>query len=208
MTLIFISDVLITFESPWYDLRGWLGVKNQLYIIYLSIGKREKRAHFNSLSTPFEFVITMKNFNRRNFHGHDHGSKWRELAQHAHSHGSHAFTDTLTSTQLQPRGAKRQLSYYFSAHAGSFRVSVIHLSLAWTTGSLTCVRGHSCACVYIRRLGTPTVRQHNMFDSKSAHFFLGLAKPRQLHTRQLPIPKVVINVSLVMSRVTFFLQLI
>jgi hypothetical protein len=53
----------------------------------------------------------MKNFNRRNSHGH-HGSKRRELAQHAHSRGSHAFTHTLTSTQLQPRGAKRQLSYY------------------------------------------------------------------------------------------------
>ena len=35
-----------------------------------------------------------------------------ELAQHAHSRGSHAFTDTLISTQLQPRCAKLQLSYY------------------------------------------------------------------------------------------------
>ena len=39
-------------------------------------------------------------------HGH-HGSKRHELAQHALSHGSHAFTHTLTSTQLQPR-----CSYY------------------------------------------------------------------------------------------------
>ena len=61
----------------------------------------------------------MKNFNRHDSHGH-HGSKRHELAQHAHSHGSQAFTHTLTSTQLQPLGAKRQLSYYFSVHAGIF----------------------------------------------------------------------------------------
>ena len=36
---------------------------------------------------------------RRSSHGH-HGSKRRELVQHAHSRGSHAFTHTLTSTQL------------------------------------------------------------------------------------------------------------
>ena len=39
----------------------------------------------------------MMNINRCNSHGH-HGSKRRELAQHAHSSGSHAFTHTLTST--------------------------------------------------------------------------------------------------------------
>ena len=39
-------------------------------------------------------VIKMKNFNRRRSQGH-HGSKRRELAQHAYSHGSHAFTHTL-----------------------------------------------------------------------------------------------------------------
>ena len=37
---------------------------------------------------------------------------WRKLAQHAQSRGSHAFTHTLTSTQLQPHCVKRQLSYY------------------------------------------------------------------------------------------------
>ena len=65
----------------------------------------------------------MKNFNRRSSHS-DHGSKCRGLAQHALSHGSHAFTHTLTitSTQLQSRCVKRQLSYYFSVHAGSFHV--------------------------------------------------------------------------------------
>ena len=44
----------------------------------------------------------MKKCNRRTSHGH-HGSKRRELAQHAHSRESHAFTHTPTSTQLQPR---------------------------------------------------------------------------------------------------------
>ena len=33
-------------------------------------------------------------------------------------------------------------------HTGCFRVSVIHRALTWTTGSLTSVRDHSCACVY------------------------------------------------------------
>ena len=35
-----------------------------------------------------------------------------------------------------------------TVHAGSFRVSIIHRTLTWTTRSLTCVRDHSCACVY------------------------------------------------------------
>ena len=39
-------------------------------------------------------------------------SKRRELAQHAHSRGPHTFTRSVISTQLQPRCAKRQLSYY------------------------------------------------------------------------------------------------
>ena len=57
-------------------------------------------------------IMNMENFNnRRSSHG-NHGSERRELAQHARSRGSHAFTHTLTSTQLQPLGAKRQLSYY------------------------------------------------------------------------------------------------
>ena len=93
-----------------------------------------------------------------------HCSKRRELAQHAHSHGSQTFTHTLTSTQtstqLQPRGAKRQLSYYFSVHAGSFRVSVIQRTLTWTTGSLSCVH------LYTRGgwAHTPTSSQHNILD--------------------------------------------
>ena len=92
--------------------------------------------------------------------------KRRKLAQHALSHGSHAFTHTLTSTQLQPCGAKHQLSYYFSGHAGSFSVSVFHGTLTWNTGSLSCVRDHSCACAYTQGLGTPTASQHNICDSE------------------------------------------
>ena len=58
-------------------------------------------------------------------------AKWRNT--HAHMDRTHSLTHT--STQLQPCGAKRQLSYYFSVHAGSYRVSVIHQTLTWTTGS-------------------------------------------------------------------------
>ena len=32
-----------------------------------------------------------------------------------------------------------------TSHAESFRISVIHRTLTWTTGSLTCVRDHSYA---------------------------------------------------------------
>ena len=115
----------------------------------------------------------MKSFNRRDSHG-NHGSKHRELAQHAHSHGSHSFAHTLTSTQLHPRGAKRQLSYSFSVHAGSFRLSVIHRTLTWTTGSLSCV---PYVIILVRAythggLGTPTARQHNIcLTLKNSLFF-------------------------------------
>ena len=51
-------------------------------------------------------------------------------------------------------------------HAGPFRISVIHWTLTWTTGSLTCIRDHSYACVYTLGLGTPTMNQHNIFDSE------------------------------------------
>ena len=33
-------------------------------------------------------------------------------------------------------------------HAGSFRVSVIHQTLTWTAGSITCVHDYSYACIY------------------------------------------------------------
>ena len=54
-------------------------------------------------------------------------------------------------------------------HAGSSRVSIIYRPLTWTTGSLTCVRDHSCACVYTRvyvtkrpiQTGLPRRRKHS-----------------------------------------------
>ena len=42
-------------------------------------------------------------------------------------------------------------SWQYKVHAGSFRVSVIPQTLTWTTGSLTCIRDHSHACVYTLR---------------------------------------------------------
>ena len=126
-----------------------------------------------STKSSSEIITIMKNFNRRSSHGHQ-GSKRRELAQHAtltwvariHSH-------TLHQHSYNDHGCgKCQLSYYFSVHAGFFlvpkstecyrdvnlilcwvfRVSVIHR--AWTTtGSLQCVRDHSCACAYTRGVG-------------------------------------------------------
>ena len=53
---------------------------------------------------------------------------------------------------------------HYEVHAGSFRASILHRTLTWTTGSLTCVRDHSYTCVYTRGLGTPTTCQHNVFD--------------------------------------------
>ena len=36
----------------------------------------------------------------------------------------------------------------YKVHDGSFPVSVIHQTLTWTTGSLTCVPDHSYACMH------------------------------------------------------------
>ena len=69
-----------------------------------------------TLKPEVSLFINIKNF-RRDSHGH-HGSKCCKLAQHAHSHGSHTCTHTLTihqHSELPPRGAKRQLSYYLLA---------------------------------------------------------------------------------------------
>ena len=57
-----------------------------------------------------------------------------------------------------------------------FVFSVIHRTPRWKTGSLTCVRDHSYACVYTPGgwLGTPTVSQHNICDSeKLSQIFIG-----------------------------------
>ena len=57
-------------------------------------------------------------------------------------------------------------NYKYKVHAGSFQGSVIHLTLTCTAGSLTCVSGHSSACIYTQGLGTPTASQNNIFDSE------------------------------------------
>ena len=59
----------------------------------------------------------------------------------------------------------------YKVHSGSIRVSVIHRTRTWSTGSLTCVRDHSCACVYTRGLSTPTTSQH-IWTRENSHFFL------------------------------------
>ena len=41
----------------------------------------------------------------------------------------------------------------YKVHAGSFCISVMHLTLTWTTGSLTCISDHSYACVCTQGLG-------------------------------------------------------
>ena len=62
----------------------------------------------------------------------------------------------MTRTHLQPRGAKRQLGYYFSVHAASlcFR----NPPNSDMNYKITCVCDHSCVCVYTQRLGTLTAR--------------------------------------------------
>ena len=50
--------------------------------------------------------------------------------------------------------------------AGSFRVSVIHLTRTWTTGSLTCVCDHSYVCVYTQELG-----ESAFLTRKNTHIF-------------------------------------
>ena len=82
-------------------------------------------------NNPLLLLLIMKSFNSRSSHGY-HGSKRRELTQlttHTHVDRTHSLTHVLTSTQLQPRDAKRQLSYYMSVPARFFRVSVIHRTL-------------------------------------------------------------------------------
>ena len=70
------------------------------------------------------------------------------------------------SIWLRLQQPQQQCYPVLRGHAVSFRVSVIHRTLEFTTGSLTCVRDHSYACVYIQGVGRT--------DSESAqHFWLG-----------------------------------
>ena len=134
----------------------------------------------------------MKNFNRRNSHGH-HDSKRCELAQHAHTWIT-CIHSHFTSTRYNHVVRNASSAINFSVRAGSFRVPVIYRTLTWTTGSLTCVRGHACACVYTQGLGTPTAAcQHNIFYSeKLQKKFLcswrdSNLRPLDLESHALPI---------------------
>ena len=53
-----------------------------------------------------------------------------------------------------------------TVHAGSFRVSIIHRTLTWTTGSLISLCDNSYARTYTWGLGTLTTSQHNIFHSE------------------------------------------
>ena len=56
-----------------------------------------------------------------------------------------------------------------------FHVSVILRTLTWTTGSLMCVRNHSCACVYTREVGHIDNESAQHLDSeKLSQLFLVL----------------------------------
>ena len=61
-------------------------------------------------------IIVMMNFNCRSSQGH-HGLKCRELKQHAHSRGSHAFTHTYINTVTTT-------SYMYTSAAGKFSVQI------------------------------------------------------------------------------------
>ena len=143
--------------------------------------KRQKRSNKWLLT---DYIISHHDghdevFNTRSSHGH-HSSRRRE---HAHSHGSRAFTHILTPTQLQPRGAKRQLSYYFSVHAGSFYCfrNLPNSDMEYRI-CIVCTWSFLCVCipVYTRGLGTPTASQHNIFDSEKI-LFGGLWKHEKTH---------------------------
>ena len=59
-------------------------------------------------------IIMMKNFNRRSFHGH-HGSKRRELAQHAHTHvdRTHSLTQLHQHSYIHvERSASSAITYF------------------------------------------------------------------------------------------------
>ena len=65
---------------------------------------------------------------------------------------------------------------YFLVHAGSFRVSVVHRTLAWTTGSLPCVAYviilMRAYCLYTRGVGhtdSESAQQKQFGTRKNSH---------------------------------------
>ena len=63
-------------------------------------------------------------------------------------------------TRVRIQKPQEQRYPVLQVHAMSCRVNVVHRSLTWTTGSLTCVCDHSDACMYTRGLSTPRTSQH------------------------------------------------
>ena len=61
------------------------------------------------------------------------------------------------------------LLLFFFPVCSVFCASITHQTMTWSTGSLTCIRAQSYACVYAQGLGTPTVSQHNIFTQKNSH---------------------------------------
>ena len=107
---------------------------------------------------------------------------------HTHMECTHLLAHlNQHSYKLQPHCAKCQLSYYFSVHAASFHVSVIHQTLTWNTGSLLCVCDHSCACIYTHRGWAHQQRVSRTFlTQKNSQIFLVLLtgfKPQTFGSR-------------------------
>ena len=69
------------------------------------------------------------------------------------ANGRYLLCKSDTILPLKSTVRKRIYPSVSKVQAGSFRVSVIHRTVTWSTGSSTCVRGHSCECVYTRGLG-------------------------------------------------------
>ena len=81
-----------------------------------------------------------------------------------------------------PRGSeqpyiRRYPVFFFFPCVQCFCFSIIHRTLTWTTGSWTCVRDHSYACIYTRGLDTPT-SQHNILTRKNTIFSCALDRVR------------------------------
>ena len=76
---------------------------------------------------------------------------------------THFLVDTINRLIILP---------FFSAYAGSFRVSVIHRTLTWTTWSLAYVRTWSIILLHAYTHGSWAHRQRvNTFDSEKLTIF-------------------------------------
>ena len=75
--------------------------------------------------------------------------------------------------------------------AGSFRVSVIHRTLMWTTWYAMCVHDYSYACIYIHMggcmVGTPTTSQHKTFLTWKNFQYFFLSSWRGSNLRSLDL---------------------